>query len=56
MYRTVILLVAAGLAAFGISAWSSSAQTGPALIRITAKQTRYTHVGGGPGSDEIIRQ
>ena len=61
MHRTVILLVAAGLVAFGITAWASSAQTGqteqtgPALIRITTQQTRYAHVGGGPGSDEIIR-
>ena len=33
----------------------SSFVAASALIRITTKQTRYTHVGGGPGSDEIIR-
>jgi len=51
----MVLLVAAGLAAAGISAWASSAQTGPALIRITSTQSRYIHVGSGPGSNEIIR-
>jgi hypothetical protein len=56
MHKTLGLLVAAGLGALGIVAWASSAQTGPALIRITTSQTRYTHPGSGPGSDEIIRQ
>jgi len=59
MHRTVILLVAAGLGALGISAWASNAQTGPALIRITSTQVRYTFVNVGRGTSgdtEIIRQ
>jgi hypothetical protein len=56
MHRTAVLLVAAGLGVLGVSALASSAQTGPALIRITSTQTRYTHVDAGPGSTEIIRQ
>jgi len=58
MHRTVILLVAAGLAALGIRAWASSAQTGPALIRITSTQAKYHRVDVGRGSigdTEIIR-
>jgi hypothetical protein len=59
MFRTAVLLVAAGLGALGIIAWTSSAQTGPALIRITSTQTRYVRVDVGRGSTgdvEIIRQ
>jgi hypothetical protein len=59
MFRTAVLLVAAGLGALGISAWASSAQTGPALIRITSTQTRYARVDIGRsnvGDTEIIRQ
>jgi hypothetical protein len=59
MFRTAVLLVAAGLGALGIVAWTSSAQTGPALIRITSTQTRYVRIDHGRGSTgdtEIIRQ
>jgi HAMP domain-containing protein len=59
MFRTTVLLVAAGLGALGIGAWASSAQTGPALIRITSTQTRYALVDLGrsrTGDTEFIRQ
>jgi hypothetical protein len=59
MYRTAVLLVAAGLGVLGLSALASSAQTGPALIRITSTQTRYARVDiarGTSGDLEIIRQ
>src|SRR5918996_9641 len=59
MFRTAVLLVAAGLGALGIIAWTSSAQTGPALIRITSTQTKYARVDlgrGTTGDTEIIRQ
>src|SRR5215208_3337695 len=59
MFRTAVLLGAAGLGALGIMAWASSAQTGPALIRITSTQTRYTRIDigrGSTGDQEIIRQ
>jgi hypothetical protein len=60
MHRTAVLLVVAGLAVLGITAWASSAQTqtGPALIRITStqKQYEYVNVGRGvPGDTEMIR-
>jgi hypothetical protein len=59
MFRTAVLLVAAGLGALGIVAWTSSAQTGPALIRITSTQTRYVRIDlgrGNTGDTEFIRQ
>ena len=59
MYRTAVLLVVAGLAASGIAAWTSSAQTGPALIRITSTQKQYAYVNAAPGTAgdmEMIRQ
>lgn len=59
MHRTVALLVAGGLAALGITAWASSAQTGPALIRITSTQKAYVRVNVAPGTagdQELIRQ
>jgi len=59
MHKTAVLLVAAGLAALGVTAWASSAQTGPALIRITSTQKKYmfVNVGRGTAGDmEIIRQ
>jgi hypothetical protein len=59
MHRTAVWLVAAGLAALGITAWASSAQTGPALIRITSTQKQYLRIDGGRGTagdTEMIRQ
>jgi hypothetical protein len=59
MHKTAVLLVAAGLGVLGVSAWASSAQTGPALIRITSTQTKYARVDvgrGTAGDTEIIRQ
>jgi hypothetical protein len=52
MHRTAALLVAAGLAALGIIAWASPAQTqtGPALIRITSTQKQYVRVNAAPGN------
>jgi len=59
MHKTVFLLVGAGLAALGITAWTSSAQTGPALIRITSTQVKYMRINVAPGvagDQELIRQ
>ncbi len=59
MHKTAVLLVTAGLAALGITAWDSSAQTGPALIRITSTQKQYAYVNiarGTAGDMEMIRQ
>ena len=59
MHKTAVLLVFAGLAALGITAWTSSAQTGPALIRITSTQRQYMYVNTAPGRAgdmEMIRQ
>jgi hypothetical protein len=59
MHKTVALLVTAGLAVVGITAWASSAQTGPALIRITSTQQQYVRVNVAPGTAgdmEMIRQ
>ena len=59
MHRTAVLLVIEGLAASGIIAWGSSAQTGPALIRITSTQKQYAYVNAAPGTAgdmEMIRQ
>ena len=58
MHKTAVLLVAAGLGVLGVVAWASSAQTGPALIRITSTQKAYVRVDGGPGitgDSEYIR-
>jgi hypothetical protein len=59
MHKTAVLLVVAGLAALGITAWASSAQTGPALIRITSTQSKYMRINSAPGTagdSELIRQ
>ena len=59
MHKTAVLLVLAGLAALGITAWASSAQTGPALIRITSAQSKYMRINAAPGTagdSEAIRQ
>jgi len=59
MHKTLVLLVTAGLAALGITAWASSAQTGPALIRITSTQKAFVRVNVAPGTtgdQEFIRQ
>lgn len=50
---------AAGVAAF--AAWKSSAETGPALIRISGTETRLVRVdigksGRSPGDTEIVTQ
>ena len=50
MHKIAVLLVAAGLGVLGVVAWASSAQTGPALIRITSTQKQYVRVNGGPGT------
>jgi hypothetical protein len=59
--RTAVLIVVVGLATAGFGAWKSSADTGPALIRITDTQTRYVRVdlgtrGTSAGDAEFIRQ
>ena len=59
--RTAVLIVVVGLATAGFGAWKSSADTGPALIRITGTQTRYARVdlatrGTSAGDAEFIRQ
>jgi len=59
MHKTAALLVTAGLAAMGIMAWASPAQTGPALIRITSTQKQYVRIDAAPGTAgdmELIRQ
>ncbi len=51
-----MLFLLAGAVAVG-GAWlatRSSAATGPGTIRVTDRQTSYTHVGSGIGSREII--
>jgi hypothetical protein len=59
--KTVVSVVLAGVGAAAFLAWTSSASTGPALIRITSTQTRYAGIdtgrlGRSPGDMEVIRQ
>ena len=59
--KTVASVVLAGVAASAFFAWTSSAGTGPALIRITSTQTRYVGIDNGrtgtsPGDLELIKQ
>jgi len=54
------LALAAGLAAVAaLVGWSSAASTGPAVVRVTDRQFRYTRVDVGqhglsPGDSEVI--
>jgi hypothetical protein len=52
-----MLFLLAGALALAGGAWLATrgaAQTGPATIRVTDKQTSYRRVGRGPGAREII--
>jgi hypothetical protein len=57
---TAVLMVAAGLVWAAYAAVTSAAETGPGLIRITSKQTKYARVdvgkaGTSSGDTEIVR-
>jgi hypothetical protein len=59
--RAAAVLGAAGAAAGGFAVLAPSADTGPALIRVTGTETRYVQVdigrkGISPGDTEVITQ
>lgn len=56
--RTLLAAAGLALAAVVLDAWSSTASTGPATVRVTDKQVRFTEVdigtrGRSPGDVEI---
>lgn len=46
--RTLLASACFALAAVALHTWSSTASTGPATVRITDKQTRFSRVDIGP--------
>jgi hypothetical protein len=57
--RVVLMAAVAAVAVAATNEWSSKAGTGPANIRITAKQVRYERIDVGrrgrtPGDTEVI--
>jgi hypothetical protein len=57
---SAVLVVTAGLGLAAYAAMASEAETGPALIRITSKQTKYVRIDAGKpgtssGDTEIVR-
>jgi hypothetical protein len=57
--RTLFVAAGFGLATVAMSAWTSTASTGPATVRVTDKQTRFARVDVGkrgrtPGDMEVV--
>ena len=55
------MVAAVALTSTGVGVWRASAETGPALIRVTGSQTKYKRMDLGPsgtssGDAEFIRQ
>jgi hypothetical protein len=57
--RTLLAAAGLALAAVALDAWSSTASTGPATVRVTDKQVRFSEVdigqrGRSPGDVEVV--